>query len=108
MMKEQNAQKRLRFLMEAESIVNDGAAAVLFSLVAAWIAGGSTSVSGVAIALFTTVCGGVLCGLLVAGALLTVAGRSDDHLVELTLTVLAAYGSFLIAEKLHVLVCWQR
>jgi CPA1 family monovalent cation:H+ antiporter len=30
------------------------------------------------------------------------AGRSDDHLVEITLTMLAAYGSFLIAEKLQV------
>jgi NhaP-type Na+/H+ or K+/H+ antiporter len=29
-------------------------------------------------------------------------GHSDDHLVELTLTALAAYGSFLIAEQLNV------
>lgn len=43
-----------------------------------------------------------MCGLGVAGAVLLVAGRSDDHLVELTLTMLAAYGSFLLAEKLHV------
>lgn len=49
MMKEQNAEKRLRFLMEAEGIVNDGAAAVSFALVVAWIAGGDSSVSGVAI-----------------------------------------------------------
>lgn len=46
--------------------------------------------------------GGVLCGILVAGALLLVAGPTADHLVETTLTVLAAYGSFLIAEHLHV------
>ncbi|PZU09829.1 sodium:proton antiporter [Sphingomonas sp.] len=102
MMKEQNAEKRLRFLMEAESIVNDGAAAVLFALVVAWISGGDSSAGGVAISLVTTVGGGVLCGLLVAGSLLTIAGRSDDHLVEITLTMLAAYGSFLIAEKFHV------
>jgi CPA1 family monovalent cation:H+ antiporter len=31
-----------------------------------------------------------------------IAGRSDDHLVEITLTMLAAYGSFLLAEELHV------
>jgi CPA1 family monovalent cation:H+ antiporter len=29
-------------------------------------------------------------------------GRSEDHLVEITLTMLAAYGSFLLAEELHV------
>lgn len=102
MMKEQNAEKRLRFLMEAESIVNDGAAAVLFSLVVAWISGVDSSASSMAMSLFSTVIGGVLCGLVVTGALLMIAGRSDDHLVEITLTMLAAYGSFLTAEKLHV------
>jgi CPA1 family monovalent cation:H+ antiporter len=88
--------------MESESLVNDGAAAVLFSLVVAWIAGKDSNAVTVTLSLLTTVGGGVLCGLVVAAALLAVAGRSDDHLVELTLTVLAAYGSFLIAEKLHV------
>jgi CPA1 family monovalent cation:H+ antiporter len=102
MMKEQKAEKRLRFLMESESLVNDGAAAVLFSLVVAWIAGAQSGIGPIAWSLVTTVGGGVMCGLLVSGALLTIAGRSDDHLVELTLTVLAAYGSFLIAEKLNV------
>ena len=102
MMKEQNAQKRLRFLMESESLVNDGAAAVLFSLVVAWIAGKDSNAITITLSLLLTVGGGVLCGLVVAAALLTVAGRSDDHLVELTLTMLAAYGSFLIAEKFHV------
>ncbi len=102
MMKEQRAEKRLRFLMESESLLNDGAAAVLFSLVVAWIAGKDSNAVTITLSLLTTVGGGVLCGLFVAAALLAVAGRSDDHLVELTLTVLAAYGSFLIAEKLHV------
>ncbi|MEI4572945.1 cation:proton antiporter, partial [Klebsiella pneumoniae] len=43
MMKEQRAEQRLRFLMEAESLVNDGAAAVMFALVAEWIAGGAAT-----------------------------------------------------------------
>ncbi len=102
MMKEQKVEKRLRFLMEAESIVNDGAAAVLFMLIVAGIAGQDSSVAGVTISLFKIAGGGALCGLVVAGALLVLARRSDDHLVEITLTVLAAYGSFLVAEKLHV------
>jgi len=101
-MKEQNAEKRMRFLMESESLVNDGAAAVLFSLIVAWIAGQESNAGTVALSLVSTVGGGVLCGLIVAGVLLLIAGRSHDHLVELTLTMLAAYGSFLIAEELHV------
>lgn len=102
MMKEQNAEKRLRFLMESESLVNDGAAAVLFGLIAAWIGGQGSDTATIALSLLTTVGGGVLCGLAVAAGLLLIAGRSDDHLVEITLTMLAAYGSFLIAERIGV------
>jgi CPA1 family monovalent cation:H+ antiporter len=40
-------------------------------------------------------------GLAVAAGLMLIAGRSGDHLV-ITLTMLAAYGSFLLAEELHV------
>jgi CPA1 family monovalent cation:H+ antiporter len=102
MMKEQKAEQRLSFLMESESLVNDGAAAVLFAVVAAWIAGGDGSVTSIAASLVSTVAGGVLCGLVVASAIMLLARRSDDHLVEITLTMLAAYGSFLIAEELNV------
>jgi CPA1 family monovalent cation:H+ antiporter len=65
LMKEQKADQRLRFLMEAESLINDGAAAVLFALVAAWIAGEASTPSGVVLALASTVGGGVLLGLAV-------------------------------------------
>jgi CPA1 family monovalent cation:H+ antiporter len=102
MMKEQKADQRLRFLMESESLLNDGAAAVLFSVCIAAVGGGSLGFGGIATSFLWTVAGGVFCGLAVAGGLLLVAGRSDDHLVELTLTVLAAYGSFLLAEELKV------
>ena len=102
MMKEEHADPQLRFILESESLLNDGAAAVLFGLVTAAIAGSSTGVGSIALSALVTVFGGLLCGLFVAGGLLFLAKGSDDHLVELTLTVLAAYGSFLIAEELHV------
>jgi CPA1 family monovalent cation:H+ antiporter len=102
MMKEQDATPGLRFTMEAESLLNDGAAAVLFALCVAAIGGGATDVGTISLSFVTTVFGGLLCGIFVAGGLLLLAGKSNDHLVELTLSVLAAYGSFLIAEKLGV------
>ncbi len=37
-------------------------------------------------------------GLAVSGAILLIVGRTDDPLVEITLTTIAAYGSFLLAE----------
>jgi CPA1 family monovalent cation:H+ antiporter len=45
-----------------------------------------------------TILGGILCGALVALAALLLAGRTDDHLVEITVTTVAAYGSFLFAD----------
>ena len=41
-------------------------------------------------------------GLLCGGAAIAVAGRTSDHLVETALTTVAAYGSFLLAEYLHL------
>jgi CPA1 family monovalent cation:H+ antiporter len=45
--------------------------------------------------------GGLAIGLAVSGAVLLIVGRTDDPLVEITLTAIAAYGSFLIAEHFH-------
>jgi CPA1 family monovalent cation:H+ antiporter len=107
LMKGHDRDPRLRFLMEAESLVNDGTAAVLFALalaLSATQAGGAGFWDGAghsALALVWIAGGGVACGLLVTGALLVLAGSSQDHLVETTLTALAAYGSFLIAERLQ-------
>ena len=33
--------------------------------------------------------------------MLLIVGRTDDHLVEITLTTIAAYGGFLLAEHLQ-------
>ena len=48
-----------------------------------------------------TLSGGVLIGLAVGAACLWIVGRTNDPLVEITLTTIAAYGSFLIAEHYH-------
>jgi CPA1 family monovalent cation:H+ antiporter len=48
--------------------------------------------------LLKSIGGGVLCGAAVALGALVLAGRTDDHLVEITFASVAAYGSFLLAE----------
>jgi monovalent cation:H+ antiporter, CPA1 family len=99
--KEAGVHGRLRLLVEAESLFNDGMAAVFFGVVLAAAAGEAPTIGGVAWALVLSVAGGVLCGGLVAGVILLLAGRTEDYLVELTLTTVAAYGSFLLAEHFH-------
>lgn len=93
---------RLRLLLEAESLFNDGTAAVAFGIALALASGNAITGLEVAQTLTITVVGGLVCGGLVAGGVLMLAGQTEDHLVEITFTTIAAYGSFLLAEQFHV------
>jgi CPA1 family monovalent cation:H+ antiporter len=99
--KEMKVDQRLRMLVESESLLNDGVAAVGFAVLVAVAAGASSGLSGVVPAFLWVLFGGALVGAIVSGLILLLAGRTNDHLVEITLTTLAAYGSFLIAERFH-------
>jgi CPA1 family monovalent cation:H+ antiporter len=95
------ARGRLRLLVEAESLFNDGTAAAAFGVTLALAAGDSVGITEVTKALAATVGGGILCGVAVATGALLLAGRTEDHLVEITFTTIGAYGSFLLAEHFH-------
>lgn len=96
--KEAKAQGRLLVLIESESLFNDGTAAVAFGAAVALAGGQRFSAVGIAWVLLRTIGGGILCGAAVAVGALLLAGRTDDHLAEITFTTVAAYGSFLLAE----------
>ena len=100
--KEIKVEPRLSLLVESESLLNDGAAAVVFAILVSVAHGAGLQVGEMAGSLMWMVFGGIIIGILVAGAALLVAGRTDDHLVEITLTTIAAYGSFLFAEHFHM------
>jgi CPA1 family monovalent cation:H+ antiporter len=96
--RELNVRGRIRLLVEAESLFNDGTAAVLFGIALTFSGGGQVGAPSVATAFVVTAVGGIACGALVAAGVLLLAGRTNDHLVEITFTTVAAYGSFLVAE----------
>ena len=103
------APKRLAVLLEGESLFNDGTAIVLFNIIFGStllvFAGGSIEfgavlTSGIADFLVVVAVGavvGYICGM-IANHLLH---QSEDHLVEIALTVALAFGSFLLAELMH-------
>jgi monovalent cation:H+ antiporter, CPA1 family len=99
--KEAKIHGRLRLLVEAESLFNDGTAAVVFGLVLAWANTGAVAPAQIALDLLREVGGGCFIGLSVGGLLLWIAGQTEDHLVEIGLTMVAAYGSFLLAQHFH-------
>ena len=92
---------RLHLLVEAESLLNDGVAAVGFAILMTIAAGGAASGGAVAGQLVLTVVGGIACGIAVAVPLILLAGRSEDRLVEVALTQVIAFASFLLAEEFH-------
>ncbi len=93
---------RLRLLIEAESLLNDGTAAVAFVAVLGVLAGAHPGFISITGTLLLTVIGGALIGAVVASGFMLLAGRTPDHLVEITFTTLAAYGSFSVAEHFHM------
>jgi CPA1 family monovalent cation:H+ antiporter len=99
--KEAGTHGRLRLLVEAESLLNDGTAAVGFVVVLGLSSGRHAGPLDAIASFLLTFGGGVLCGALVGLALIWFASSTDDHVVEMTLTALAAYGSFLFAEHFH-------
>lgn len=96
--KESNAHGRLRMLIESESLLNDGTAAVAFVAVLGVLGGGHETVLSISGNLLVTIIGGVLIGGTVAYLFMLLAGRTPDYLVEITFTTLVAYGSFFVAE----------
>jgi len=102
MFKDTGVHGRLRLLVESESLLNDGVAAVLFALALSWVGGTESTAGAIALTLLATAGGGILIGVVAGWLGILVAGRSPDRMVETAVTVAAAYGSFLAAEHFHL------
>ncbi|MFQ5926410.1 MAG: cation:proton antiporter [Terriglobia bacterium] len=108
--KELGAPPRLAVLVEGESLFNDATAIVLFTILLGIVTGASTAAGygallfAGAVNFFVVFLGGVVMGLVLAyGVTQLVARVWNDELVEITLTTVLAYASFVIAEHyVHV------
>lgn len=94
--------KRLSVLLEGESLLNDGTAIVFFMLSVALVTGG-TKVTAAGLALdFVKIVGlGLVTGIGIGLVVSQIIRQVDDPMIEITLTTIAAYASFLVAEHLH-------
>ncbi|HXD48928.1 MAG TPA: sodium:proton antiporter [Gemmatimonadaceae bacterium] len=91
---------RLTTLVEAESLFNDGTSIVALTLVLAYVDGESTSALALAGRFVLVVCGGGVVGGIIAYVIIRITRHIDDPMIEITLTTIAAYGSFVVAEDL--------
>ena len=97
-----NAPKKLSTILEGESIINDGTGVVVFGILLEMIESGRFDVfNGIATFLFVCI-GGALIGLSLGYLAYRFLAFIDDHLIEITITLVLAYSCFLIAEHFHL------
>jgi Na+:H+ antiporter len=88
---------RLSTLVEMESLVNDGTGIVLFALALDLLAG-HASLGGAILSFLAVVIGSSVLGAVLGWAAVRLVGRVNEHLVELTITIVLAYGTYLLAQ----------
>ncbi len=90
---------RLATMVEAESLLNDGTGIVAFTIAVSATIGAVDPAHG-ALEFIGVSVGSVLVGAASGFVISRVAATTEDHLVELTLTLVAAYGTYLLADRL--------
>ena len=93
--------KRLSVLMEGESLFNDGMAVVAFSfLVALSLGDAELAVRPILVEFFVVVGLGLGIGMLIGFGISYLTQRFDLPLVEQSLTLVSAYGCYIVTEQL--------
>jgi CPA1 family monovalent cation:H+ antiporter len=97
--------RRLSVLRDGESLLNDGRAIVFFTLSLSLVTGASVTAGQLATDFFKIVGFGGLIGAAFGLAVSQVIKQVDDAMIEMTLTTIAAYASFVTAEHFHYSGC---
>ena len=96
--RELGAPRRLALLVEGESLFNDGTAITLFQIILVVILTGELSIVGGIARFIITVAGALAVGGVVGYGGSRLLRTIDSAQIQITLTVVAAYGAYLLAE----------
>lgn len=91
------APERLATAVEAESLFNDGTGIVIFTIAVATTSGSGSLADGV-VRFVLVVAGSAILGLLAGWLASRFLALSEDPLVELTMSLVLAYGAYLVAD----------
>jgi monovalent cation:H+ antiporter, CPA1 family len=95
------APHRLTVLLEGESLLNDGTAIVMFNLMLVIAITGKFDLAGSVVDFIRVSVGGTLIGVGLGWVISSLIGKVDDFLIEMTLTTVLAFGSYLVADFFH-------
>lgn len=93
---------RLATLVEGESLMNDGTSIVLLSLLLSAVSGQISGTQQLAVQFLTVVVGGGMLGYLIGSLASSLISKIDDAVIEITITMITAYGTFALAEQIGV------
>lgn len=88
-------------ILEGESLFNDGTGVAVFSAILASILSGGATVADAGVRFLVLTGGGAAVGGLVGAAAVSLLRRETEAELEILGTLLAAYGSYLLADLLH-------
>jgi CPA1 family monovalent cation:H+ antiporter len=98
--KQLGSPRRLATLIESESLFNDGTAIVIFTVAVGAVVGDVTP-AGAIVSVVTTIVISTVIGLVSGFVFSRLITLVDDHLIELMLSVAAAYGTYLVTDQIH-------
>ncbi|MDQ7826014.1 MAG: Na+/H+ antiporter [Candidatus Eremiobacteraeota bacterium] len=99
--KELGVSKRLSLMVEGESCFNDGLGVVLFLIFSRFVAGENVAASKALLLFVSEVAGGLAVGIVLGYAVYRIMKYIDDHLIEVMISVILAFGAYILAERLH-------
>lgn len=94
--------KRIVTVLEGESLLNDASSLVLYRFAIGATLAGSFDLAQGLLAFFVASIGGCVIGWLVGRAAMWIFARLDDTLHDITLSVLAGFIAYFVAEAAHV------
>ena len=96
-----NIPRRVVTVLEGESLVNDASGLVIYKFAVAAVLTGAFSLSGALVQFGAIAAAGILLGVVMAHLFIVIHRRLNDPFIEILISLLVPYATFIVAESLH-------
>lgn len=99
--REQGVDRGLAMTVEGESVFNDGLGVVLYLILLQSVVGETAALAKAVQIFIWEVLIGALSGFALGYLCYRLLSKIDDHLIEVTVSMLLAFGCYIVAERFH-------